>query len=446
MEKELSISYAKKDIKYKTYSGMLIIIYKIFLEIGFWYLLQQAYAGLGRYNFEINIGKWALGTILCVGMFLFLPEDENRPSTFFMEFIYLIIIVPMAIILGFSNESIFFYCFTSIGFILCECILRLSKANISIPESNITTKGMLLVLYGTILIVLAGIVLENGMFSLKAINIYNVYSVREEFKLNKYIGYMFSWQYSVVIPFLLVRTLRKKKYIQSVAFVILQLILYLYSGQKGVLFIIPLVLGVYFVAGLKRFNMYFVSAFCGGVVLFTVGGFFSSFANNLFDLFVRRVLLLPAWLKYLYYDFFMEHRTMGLAGTLWGKFLNAYQPYPEGIGYVISDKYFQLPEVNSNTGFIAEGMSRYGVLGIVLAFILLAFVFWVVDYFARKNGYKFAVCLALFSVILLNDGAIIDTLIFGHLLILVLICLFYNQKYDKKEKYYERTITEKDSK
>lgn len=49
-------------------------------------------------------------------------------------------------------------------------------------------------------------------------------------------------------------------------------------------------------------------------------------------------------------------------------------------------------------------------------------------------------------MILLNDGAIIDTLIFGHLLILVLICLFYNQKYDKKEKYYERTITEKDSK
>lgn len=443
MEKVLNVNYNRKNVKNKIYFGMLLIVYKIFLEIGFWYLLQEAYAGLGRYNFEINIGKWFFGSILCMILFLFLPEEEKRPSTFFMQLIYLMLIVPMAVILGFSNENILFYCFTCIGFVICEWLLRLLEENVSIPESNIITKGLLFVLYCVIIIVMVGIIAENGLFTLKALNIYRVYDVRSGFKLNKYIGYMFEWQYSVIIPFFLIRSLKRKKYIMSALLVALQFILYLYSGQKGILFIIPLVLFVFFVSSLKQFGSYFITAFCGGVVVFTIGGFFIPFVNNIFDLFVRRVLILPAWLKYLYYDFFQQNPTIGLAGTLWGKFLDTYQPYPEGIGYIISDEYFYLPEVNSNTGFIAEGMLRYGVAGIILVFILLAFLFLAIDFFAGRNGYEFAVCLALFSVVLLNDGAIIDTLIFGHLLILVLICLFYNQKYDKKEKYHERTVVEK---
>lgn len=443
MKNGTNINYVKKDLKATIYMSVLLVVYKMFLEIGFWFLIQQAYQGLGRYHFEISIWKWFLGNVLCAILFVFLPDEKKRPSSFFLKLIYLLIIIPMAVILGFSNENASFYILTCIGFAIVEWIVRLVDKEIGLPDSNLLTKCLIWGFYFSIILVLVGIYKSNGMFTLEALNIYNVYNVRRRFKLNKYVGYIFEWQYTVIIPFLIVRFLQKREYIKSLTFIGLQFVLYLYAGQKGILFIIPLTLFVYFVSKLKKFKELFITAFCGGTVIFVIGGFASRFLNNLFDLFVRRVLLLPAWLKYLYFDFFQTNETMGLANTLWGKFLGVFQPYKEGIGYIISDAYFGLPEVNSNTGFIAEGIYRFGNIGVILVFLVLAFILLALDMFAQKNTYEFSVCLGLFSIVLLNDGAIIDPLIFGHLLILVMICLVYNQKYDKKEKRNERTIIKK---
>ena len=88
--------------------------------------------------------------------------------------------------------------------------------------------------------------------------------------------------------------------------------------------------------------------------------------------------------------------------------------------------------MNSNTGFLAEGYYRFGLWGIFLALLLFAFILLMLDYSSTLNGYSFAVSIGFFAMFLLNDGGLIDPLLFGQLTVLMGVCLFYNKKYDFK--------------
>lgn len=419
----------QKKINHIVWAFICVMVYKFTLEIGFWYLLKGAYERLPVYRFNFSGINFILGSACVIVIFFFLDYNNERPSMFFLKLHYLIAIVPMSVIAAFSSESLSYYFLTVLSFVLAVLIVELG-GKIKIPSVTITTKLIIIIFYIITVIVYLGIIKENGMFTLEAVNIYKVYDVRNQFEINKYIGYMFSWQYTVINPFFIIRFLQNKNYIKCIAFIILQTISYLYTGQKTILLILPLVLGVYIISKIKRFSVWFLTAVTSAVAIFTFGGFISKNLYNLFDLLVRRALLLPANLKFLYFDYFEAHKTMGFANTLWGKFLDSYQPYKEGIGFRISGEYFNWPSVNSNTGFIAEGVYRFGSIGIVIVFILLAVILLFIDHFSDLNGNSFAVCISLFSIFLLNDGALIDTVIFGNLTILIIVCLFYNSKYD----------------
>lgn len=428
--------------KQKKYNDFIILfasmmIYKIILEIGFWYVLQKVFKDLNVYQFEFSGYKYVIGTVWLIVIFFLIRHDLRKPSTFFLELHYVLAIIPITVIFAFSNENMLFYNAVCIGF-SAACVLITLGKNIKIPKISLSTPLLIIAFFLITVVVYAGIVVQNGMFTLKALDIYQVYELREQFQLNKYIGYMFSWQNMVITPFFIIRFAESKKYICSLFFVGLQFIAYLYSAQKTILFIIPLTVGIYFISRLKKFNVWVFGLFAGGTVFVTLGSSFSGFIYNLYDLLIRRVLLLPADLKFIYYDFFSSHDKIGLAGTLWGKFLDIQHPYEEGIGNLISKVYFNKPDMNSNTGFIAEGYFRFDYFGILLVFILLAIVLWTIDYLAEQNGYSFAVCICLFSIFLLNDGGIIDPLIFGNLTVLILICLFYNKQDDFKKVSWKR--------
>lgn len=411
---------------------IIMLIYKLALELGFWFLLSKAYGGLGVYRYDFNLGKYLLGFIWCFLLFAMIRHDIRKPSVFFLELEYFMAIIPITVIFAFSNENVLYYTGICSGFAVAEIIVWLGR-DIVIPKINLASKAIIIAFYFITIIVYITIVLQNGMFSLKALDIYEVYSVRSEFHLNKYVGYLFNWQYTIITPFFIVRAIDRKKYLTAIAFCGMQFLAYLYAAQKNILFVIPLVVGIAIVSNLRSFN---TLAFCGlslGTALVTALGFKLNFFYQLYDLFVRRVLILSANLKFIYYDYFSTHTLIGLAGTLWGKFLGIEFPYEERIGIIISTEYFNKPEMNSNTGFWAEGYYRFGLFGILLVGILFALLILVIDEFAKWNGYSFALGISFFAIFTLNDGGIIDPIIFGPLTVLIFLCLFYNKGDDFKK-------------
>ena len=424
-----SLIYKCNNLKAYIYFLLIALVYKLALEMGFWYLLQEAYKNTSTYRFEFSFYKFIYGLLWIMILFALIRHNERKPSTFFLQFQYMIAIIPITVIFAFSDEKIFYYTVVCLAFALAEVLVFVSK-DVQLPQINIASKVLVIAFCLITCVVYVDMIIENGMFSLEALNIYIVYEIRKEFELNKYVWYLFYWQYTIITPFFIIREYKRKRFFSMAFFCILQLIAYLYSAQKALLFIIPLVIGMCIISNWKKIEIFLFAGLSIGTVMVTIGSACSEIIYRIYDLFVRRVLILPANLKFVYYDFFSQNPKIGLAGTLWGKFLELVSPYEEKIGVIISTVYFDKPEMNSNTGFLAEGYYRFGILGIFLALILFAFVLIVLDHCAKLNGYSFTVSMSFFSIFLLNDGSLIDPLIFGTFTVLVILCIFYNYKDD----------------
>lgn len=425
--------YKNIDLKAYSFFWMIALVYKLALEMGFWYLLQNAYKDLNVYRFEFSIAKFIYGLLWIFILFALIKHNERKPSTFFLQFQYMIAIIPITVVFAFSDEKIIYYTVVCMAFAFAEILIIFFK-DVKLPQINITSKVLIIVFLLITCIVYVDMIAENGLFTLEALDIYKVYEVREDFELNKYVWYLFYWQYTIITPFFIIREYKRKKIISMIFFCILQFVAYLYAAQKALLFIIPLVVGICVVSNWKKFGTLLFAGLSIGTVLVTIGSIWSEMIYRVYDLFIRRVLILPANLKFVYYDFFSQNPKIGLSGTLWGKFLELVSPYEERIGIIISTEYFDRPEMNSNTGFLAEGYYRFGFFGVFLALILFALVLMVLDHCAKLNGYSFTVGMSFFSIFLLNDGSLIDPLIFGTFTVLVILCMFYNRNDDFKNK------------
>lgn len=425
--------YKNIDLKAYSFFLMIALVYKLALEMGFWYLLQNAYKDLNVYRFEFSIAKFIYGLLWIFILFALIKHNERKPSTFFLQFQYMIAIIPITVVFAFSDEKIIYYTVVCMAFAFAEILIIFFK-DVKLPQINITSKVLIIVFLLITCIVYVDMIAENGLFTLEALDIYKVYEVREDFELNKYVWYLFYWQYTIITPFFIIREYKRKKIISMIFFCILQFVAYLYAAQKALLFIIPLVVGICVVSNWKKFGTLLFAGLSIGTVLVTIGSIWSEMIYRVYDLFIRRVLILPANLKFVYYDFFSQNPKIGLSGTLWGKFLELVSPYEERIGIIISTEYFDRPEMNSNTGFLAEGYYRFGFFGVFLALILFALVLMVLDHCAKLNGYSFTVGMSFFSIFLLNDGSLIDPLIFGTFTVLVILCMFYNRNDDFKNK------------
>ena len=425
--------YKNIDLKAYSFFLMIALVYKLALEMGFWYLLQNAYKDLNVYRFEFSIAKFIYGLLWIFILFALIKHNERKPSTFFLQFQYMIAIIPITVVFAFSDEKIIYYTVVCMAFAFAEILIIFFK-DVKLPQINITSKVLIIVFLLITCIVYVDMIAENGLFTLEALDIYKVYEVREDFELNKYVWYLFYWQYTIITPFFIIREYKRKKIVSMIFFCILQFVAYLYAAQKALLFIIPLVVGICVVSNWKKFGTLLFAGLSIGTVLVTIGSIWSEMIYRVYDLFIRRVLILPANLKFVYYDFFSQNPKIGLSGTLWGKFLELVSPYEERIGIIISTEYFDRPEMNSNTGFLAEGYYRFGFFGVFLALILFALVLMVLDHCAKLNGYSFTVGMSFFSIFLLNDGSLIDPLIFGTFTVLVILCMFYNRNDDFKNK------------
>ena len=150
------------------------------------------------------------------------------------------------------------------------------------------------------------------------------------------------------------------------------------------------------------------------------------------------MMLLSANNKFVYFDYFSDNPLMGLGG-IFPRWLVYIPNYYENIPYTyeISDIYFNKSEMNSNTGFIAEGFMRFGHIGILIVFLAMALLLRQMDKLGKRTNYSFAIGIFVTQIIFLADGHLIDSFILGNWMILVAILAFYT-KYQRKKYEFKK--------
>ena len=275
---------------------------------------------------------------------------------------------------------------------------------------------------------------NNGFPTLIALDIYDVYELRSSslFKISKYMKYILSNSVTVILPFLLSEFLLKKKYLKSIFVVLLQLLLYLYTGHKTILFSIPFILTTYFIS--KRKNLYFdfFNFICLSLSLLVLIAKKYVIFQNFFDLICRRSLLTTAYNKFAYYKFFFNNPKIGFAGMFPRWLISIKNPY-EGrftIGQLVSADAYNISSMNANTGFLAEGYMRFGYIGILINFLVLVLLFKLMDSSQKSLSYEFEIIFLIYFVFTLSDSHLIDLILFGPVGLIIFILVFYSHQFN----------------
>lgn len=406
--------------------GMLA--FKLACDAGFLWLTTQDSVS---YPLRFSLGKYLFGSLCCFALFFLMPHDGKRASSFFLYFVFLFQIVPITASYAFADRATEYYFVLIVAYAFCILLTGYVGNKKQLQRSRIFTKTIAFGYAGIMLLIMLLIVRRYGMPSLAALNLSNVYVLRGSgaFSLGKYENYLFTWTTAVILPAGIAFALTKKRYIIACGLCGIMLLLYLYSAHKTFLFSIPLVFACTLWSKRKNFYKELFTILCFGYLLLVFLIWFSPMLQDLiqrvFSLLARRVMYVPANNKFHYFDYFTNNPKMGIGGIIprWLFYVpNYYENIP--YSYEISAIYYNLPEMNSNTGFLAEGYMRFGHLGTVGILVFFGCILKLIDRFQERAGYSLAVGVFIYQIYSLADAHLLDSLVLGPWMLLMFILLF----------------------
>lgn len=440
----------KKDYKVLTkhnvitvrtfYLYLLSVIYAFFLGWGYEKLSKNYY--VGWFPYSPNICKILYGMVWCSIIYFLIEHDNKKVSSFLLEILYFFQIIPITVIFSLKSDSIFYYTIICISTVVCEGIVIVFRE--SIQYIIITRLNYWKIfLMGLLVALLIYRLYIYGVPSLKALNIYAVYDLRSSgvYGVTKYWGYIQKIVVTVCIPILLTFFFVRKKMLGTFAVLITEFVIYLYTGEKTILLVGPLVFGTVWLCKNCNFPYNFWLLFVLAVIVMVIGEE-NRYVTSFYDLFVRRLLLVPANLKFLYYDFFSNNEKIGLAGIFPRIIADIHNPYGsgpyEGYAYLIGKEYFDRPQMSCDTGFIAEGFMRFGELGILGEFIILGIIIRWIDKFSERTSYVYGIGCSIYFMYGLTENHLIDQLLFGSTTLFVIFIFTYCNVGKMKGKSNER--------
>jgi hypothetical protein len=151
-------------------------------------------------------------------------------------------------------------------------------------------------------------IFRNFNFSLN-FNLSEVYKVRSIYKEMEIplSGYFFNWIAKVINPIFFAYFVVRKKLFPIVLIVLLQILLFSFTGHKNYLFSLPFILFLMWVIKQKN-PLTFLCIGLTGIVKLGMLSYFFTYNLWISSLFTRRALLVLAKLSFLYYDFFSQNQ------------------------------------------------------------------------------------------------------------------------------------------
>jgi hypothetical protein len=386
----------------------ILVISKAFGYMGFEYdfSIIRLFISLALVLTFIQLGKWAgAGLIYAI-----------------WHFIMIICLFP----------NLVFYCFTSgnlnssLGYIIFLIILllfsKLKLHNIQSKVINIKEGSNLPVILVTTLLLFLPFLYYIPHINIRNLWFADVYETRTIFREIhhwNFLSYLLSPLSRVLLPALIVISIKRRNYLLLLLAVALTAYLYLSSGAlKSVYFGIFAALLFYFGKSYRSKIVLFTLPLIAVMLLGILEFEFTQYLH-LQNLAVRRVFFIPPLLEDTYYTFFSNqdktfytHSVLSIFGDSdFGMPLSRY------IGEVIMGN----EGFNANVGVIPDGFSSLGWTGVVINSVLLSYTFLLLDRF-RIDPVFFGI---IFVYIYYFNTAFLGTLLLTHGYLFLLVFAFF---------------------
>lgn len=398
---------------------LLTAIY-IALELYYNYFISASYTYMGFIP-DLNLFKYVITKAVFIAL-LVLSHAIYRQSTFLFSVYALLIFlfyIPIAILFSFSNLSIGPFVSTAffVSFFAFTPYIRFPVHAWSIPE-----KFKPAIMLGLSVLLLIPIVIKFGLsINLKTLALAEIYETREVFSKNLHgiLAYIYNLEAKTIIPAALVFFFIRKRYFFAVLLILMLLYLYVISGNKLVYFTSIIVVFFYYVG--RNYVSKVSNFFLLMLIFFALFPIIDNFILErplLAGTFVNRFLFIPALLTNFYFDFFEGNPFYFAESHLFNLFVKS--PYEMLVGFLITDVYWNEPEVYASNGIVSDGFMNLGYLGVAGFSIAFTLLFSLFNSFKIHKGF-YGIFFCYIYIIL--SAPFFSCLITGGILIFILLSM-----------------------
>lgn len=418
-------------IKFRTMNLFFYLLcYKILLDISYITIITPNYSYYMDLTLEINYIRLIESYIMLIFLFMFTPLIENNIVNIYLMIQLLLMLVPMLSLYGLSSRSRIF----SYAVCICHIIQCLLGRKVISRKKEIKYQHYNLIFWGTVIglsvFTMSFILYKFGMPDLSALNFEKVYDIREEHQLVFPISYFMPWLAGVIMPLLFIWGIDNKKYIIIISAIFCEGILYLVFANKSHLFTFFLVTIVYLAKKTNKLTEVMFKGFPSIVLLSTIVYYVDNRFLIVPSLFIRRVLFLPAVLKFKYYDFFSSNNKLYFADGIIGKILGIDSTYSDEAPLLIA-KYVGQPQSSCNTGYLGDAYANLGIFGMVMFSLVLLYIIKYIDKCTNRLDLALVCGISVYSFYALNDGALLTRLLTGGLILLIFLLDLLNMNKNK---------------
>ena len=407
-----------------------IILFKIVLDYSYISFVVPYYEYMG-FTLNFNLVKYFESWIVYLVLFLLLSRHKGHVLYMMILISFLLLIVPTITLYSFKNEpSEFFYSMILpyAGMLLAITTKRIQLYYLPYGKQIAIGGSVLLVL-----IVFLHYLLTVGFGHIN-FNLSKVYELRSSaygMASNAGLfGYLNSWVTKVFSIFLIAIALLHKKYLFTILFILIQILLFGFSGHKAVLFSLVLLVGLYVFDKAKHHSTIIIYSVLGVVTLVLIY-FYILQEPMLPSILIRRAFFVPADLNYVYFDYFSSNGYIYWSNSIL-KNIFIY-PYEVSPVLVIGD-YLGYPKMAANTGIFGSGYMHLGIIGIILYMFIFTIFINIIQQFNNLPSWIInTVVLVPFLSMLISSDLPTALLTHGLLIGMLILYLYSTPKQKTKD-------------
>lgn len=405
--------FLKKETIINFWLQILVIVG---FNLAYYYVIAREYSYMG-FSAEFQQSRFALVTLLSL---LLLILGSSIKDSFFK------LLWTIFFNIFFVGESIHYQysligkpqIMYSITFFLILLWL-VSKLRFSDAKPVLKKDYFILLTVLAVIMFIPIAIKYYGNLNLKNLLLQDVYDTRTNYKANSsgVIGYISEPLVRVLLPYLVVVSIQKKKKLFILLFSFMIIFVYLIGALKSILFGLIVLFFFYFgsyvvketrllavLSGLSWIGLVVYKLFRTPVIL---------------NLLVRRVFFLPAYINQVSVAYFSVHPTH-LSQSPFGLGIVPYT-YQEPLSNWIGDYLLGRTGMNANTGVFNEGYISFGMIGALVAAIIVIII---IIYF-KMISFNPLFLGMLFTYIYYINTSFLSTLLLTHGLLFFMIFSFF---------------------
>jgi O-antigen polymerase len=412
---------------------LLVLGVSVFVGLYVWayvHFVSQEYSSYGFDYQPVPDFYLALAWILAILPSFWMPIKLRRPSQLAYWVLYLTVVIPSMFVPLFAGLNkpaeivpLMLAMCAGTGVLGAGYLFPLHRFHAAKISPNAFWAGFVIL---AVLTTLAIVVFFWGKMHLVAFD--EIYDLRDNAQdRGGFLNYALMWSYGAVYPFLIGWGLYHRRWLLFLMGCLGQVLVYSCFGTKASLLSIVFIAGIYFLLCHRRgpFALKLVWAVAGIllvlVAVFLVEGEEPDLVTQLLMFLVMfRSFGLSGLLTGQYYDFF-QHNPHTLFSHLkvanWLVHYPFHYPLGTEIGY-----YHYGALVDTTAHFWAtDGIAALGLPGILVASVLCASLFWLVDSAAAHHDPRFVSLVTFYGTYSLANLSLFTTFLSGGLGLLILL-------------------------